>query len=291
MAKEEFLKYWFEKIFGKQDNLLTELEKKADLTETQPVEIVAPVDSNNNVNVNLVNNTNASVILPLVQELGETTLSVDGVIDEYIVTVTSVVGIAVGQHFRIINYDADRFYFGTILGISGNDITLDTPLDFAYLSGSEITYSNINMNVDGSVTPIKFKLRTGSPSIPSLLDITRLIFYCTASSSVDLNKFGNLASLTNGIVFRRVNNSINNIFNVKTNGELASLMYDWNPYQASNPAQAIDGFVSRLTFAGQNKIGVALRVGSDDNIEIIVQDDLSLLTSFIVIAEGHVVSD
>ncbi|MCK5608417.1 hypothetical protein KAR91_41435 [Candidatus Pacearchaeota archaeon] len=252
---------------------------------------VLNIGANSGADVNIQDQTTPTIILPMVHQLGLTTLSVDTVLNAYIATVTSVSGFVVGQHFRIINSAADRYYFGTILSIDGNNITLDTQMDFVYVAGSEITISNINMAVDGSVTPVIFTLRTGSPSIPSSVDMTRLIITCTTTTAVDLNKFGDLTALTRGLAFRRVDGVQSNIFNVKANKDLAGLAYDFQPYVASNPSQGIDGFACRLTFAGQNKIGVALRVDQYGNLEMIVQDDLTSLVSLVVMLEGHVVEE
>jgi len=243
------------------------------------------------LDVNLQDQHTATLILPMAQELVATTLSADSVIDAYTVVITSAAGATNGDHIRIINSAADRYYFGTCIGISGTTVILDTPIDYVYLSGSEVTFSNINLSVNGSVTPVVFTLRTGSPSISSSVDVTRIMITALAASPVDLNKFGDITALTRGIVFRSVNDEIHNIFNAKSNQDLAGLAYDFTVYQALNPAQGIDGFACRLTFAGQNKIGVALRVEQDENLEMIIQDDLTGLSSLKVILEGHVVSE
>lgn len=39
----------------------------------------------------------------------------------------------------------------------------------------------------------------------------------------------------------------------------------------------------------QDKHGVAIRLEADESLEIIVQDSLTSLTAFSVVAEGHVV--
>jgi hypothetical protein len=223
----------------------------------------------------------------MAQQLGLTTLSVDAVFNEYTVTVADATGFVVGQHFRIINSAADRFYQGTILGIATNVITLDSPMDFAYVDGSEVTISNINMAVDGSVTPVIFTLRTGSPSIPSSVDITRMIAICEADSAIDLSLFCNVPALTRGVLLRSTNGITDNIYTVKSNRDIAGVAFDFTPFVATNPSQGVDGFVTRLTFAGQSKIGVALRVAQDGNIEAWVQDDLTGLVFFSIILEGH----
>ena len=45
-----------------------------------------------------------------------------------------------------------------------------------------------------------------------------------------------------------------------------------------------------MTFAGQSKIGVALRAGPGEDIEFIVQDDLTGIEEFHITFEWHVVN-
>lgn len=248
-----------------------------------------PIESNGGVPINIQDQYSPTLILPLVQQLGVTITTSDTALDDYIIAVTSSVGMSVGNHFRIINSLADRYYYGTILSIDANNITVDTPVDHIYLSGSEVTWGNTNLAVNGSVTPVHFHLRTGTPSIPSAIDITRMIMVCETDGVGDLGHFGDLTKLTKGLVFRTENGNRYNIFNVKTNGELANLAYDLNTYAASNPQQGINGFAWRLTFGGQSKIGVVIRVLSDGQLGLIVQDDLTGLVSLKCIVEGHVV--
>jgi hypothetical protein len=239
--------------------------------------------------VSIQDQTSATLILPLVQQLGASNLTVDAVMNTYDITVNSTVGMVIGQHFRIINTMGDRYYAGTILNIVGNVITLDNLIDFEYKATSEVTFGNINLAVNGSITPVHFHLRTGTPSIPAPIDITRIIMVCQCDTKVDLNKFGDLPALERGILFREESEATRNIFNIKTNAGLAGIGYDWTPYAASNPAQAVDGFSWRLTFGSAGKIGVVIRVDSDGQLGMIVQDDLTDLVSLFCVVEGHVV--
>ncbi len=230
-----------------------------------------------------------TVILPMALQVTSTTLSTLAAIDTYTIQVASNSGFIVGQHIRIIDTSLDRFYFGSIVTITGTTITLDTPLDFAYKIGSQVIVATINMNVNGSVTPVIFKHRLGSPSTNKATHITRIIITCLTDKPVDLLGFGDLATLIKGIVLRRVNGETINILNVKSNADLSNIAYDLNVYSATNPSQGIDGFVCRLTFAGQEKIGVALSLEVGENLEAIVQDNLTGLVSLKIIAEGHIV--
>lgn len=244
-----------------------------------------------NSDVNIQDQTTSTLILPMVQELGAVTLAVETVIDAKTFTVSDGTLITIGNHIRIINAAADRYYFGRVLNKVGNVITVDNPIDYVYIVGSEVTYSNQNLNVNGSITPVTFTLRTGAPSIPSSVDINRMIIICETTGAVDLNKFGDLTALTNGLVFRKQNGDVRNMFNIKKNADLVGLAYDFTVFQASNPVQGRNGFACRLTFNGQDKMGVAIRVLQNGNIKMIVQDDLSALIELRIALEGHVVID
>lgn len=231
-----------------------------------------------------------TIILPFVFQVGSTTLAVTAVINTYTVTVTSAVGLVIGQHFRIVDDINDKFYFGEIISILGVVITMDTQLDFAYEAGSEVTFSNKNMNVDGSVTPVIFKARTGNLSIPSFVNITRIIFTCLTDGPVNLLLFGDLPKLTRGISMRIVRPTTQtNIFNLKNNEEIVNIAFDFTVFQGINPAQGVDGFTSRLTFGGESKMGTVIKMAQDDNLEFIIQDDLTGLIRFIATFEGNIV--
>ena len=66
-------------------------------------------------------------------------------------------------------------------------------------------------------------------------------------------------------------------------------MYDFEIQQATQSQQ--DGFTGRLTFAGQNKFGAVVRLGAGEDLQVIIQDDLTSLVLFEIIAEGSEVVD
>jgi len=221
----------------------------------------------------------------------ETTLTSQTAKEDYIVNVTSAASFVVGQYLTIYNVAADRVFFSEILAINTLAITLDTPLDFEFPIGSIVSVGDNNMNVDGSVTPVIYGIRNPTTAdIPSSVDITRLMFKCLTSSAIDLSQFGNIAGgLLRGIVIRRVDGEYQNVLNAKTNGDLKNIMFDFDIEVTSGSQQ--DGFTGRLTFAGQNKMGAVIRIGADEDLQIVIQDDLTSLTSFTVIAEGSGVVD
>ena len=68
-------------------------------------------------------------------------------------------------------------------------------------------------------------------------------------------------------------------------------MYDVQYIDATLGPGGEYGLRGRRTFAGQDKAGVTLRLHAEtnDSFQVVVYDDLSALTNFQVIAQGHIV--
>ncbi len=239
----------------------------------------------------LQDQTTPVIIVPFNFVDETSTLAAPAAYNDTSVTVTDDAGMADGDHFVIYGETNTNYYIGQVVGTPvANVVQLDTPIDSAFPAGELVSGGNTNMAVDGSSTPVTYTLRGADPGIDITIDITRILFQCQTLTAVDLSTFGDIAGgLTKGLVLRRVDGTTQNIFNIKTNGDLAGIAYDFTVAQATNPQQGVDGFNSRLTFAGQSKIGVALRIGPGDSLEFIIQDDLSTISLLKVIAEGHVV--
>jgi hypothetical protein len=105
----------------------------------------------------------------------------------------------------------------------------------------------------------------------------------------NLGTFGDIVGgITNGITLRHVNGAKFNIFNTKTNAELKGIAHDLDFHAALNPIQGQDGLVCRLTFGGQNKMGSIIRLGPGDDLQCLVNDNLSSINMFTIMAEGHI---
>jgi len=217
-----------------------------------------------------------------------TTLSIDAVINAWTVTLTAGHGAIAGEQLVIYDVAADRLYVGGILVVATNVITLDTPISYDYLAVSSVVVrATRDLNVNGASTRQTFAV---APPITSPIDITRIMFQMTTTDFPEMNMFGDIAGgLTRGLVLRVVNGINVNYFNVKTNGELVNLMYDVSFYEAAK--HGVNGLGGRLTYGGTSKHGVTIRLGTGDSLEIIIQDDLTSIPQFHMIASGHVVGD
>ena len=249
--------------------------------------------------VNLQDQTSPVFIGKFNKVTNTTTLTSETAIDDLTIEVASATGISAGSFLILFSPSTVRYYAGTVLDVTDLVVTLDTPLDSALPIGSNVDVTVTNMAVNGSATTQTFGLRgvSAPPGIELTIDVTRVIFTMVTADPVSLSLFGDLPALTNGLVLRKRDGVYNNVFNVKSNRELANLMYDFTPSLATNPAQGENGFVSRLTFGGQSKIGVVQRLKLGEDLEFLIQDNLlaaqsgAQILDFEAIAEGHVVVD
>jgi hypothetical protein len=241
--------------------------------------------------VTIQDSTSRLYIIKASNIVAETTTTAILAKDDYVVNVTSAASFVIGQYLTIYNVADNRVFFANILAINTLAITLDTPLDYEFPSGSLVSVGITNMNVDGSVTPQIFGIRNPTGvDIPLVVDITRIMFKCLTTTAVDLSQFGNIAGgLARGVVVRRVDGNYENILNAKTNAEIKTIAFDFDVEVTSGSQQ--DGFTSRLTFAGQNKFGAVVRLAADEDLQIVIQDDLTSLIVFEMVAEGSEVVD
>ena len=216
-------------------------------------------------------------------------LAVDTVIDTSTITLTAGHGAVLGNIICI--REGVHFTQFEVLSVVVNVVTIDSPMDKLYTSaGATVCISNKNMNVDGSVTPVIFRIEP-LPLCGIKWDITRIMGSILSTTSMDDGKFGGLTALTKGVVFRKKNGIYKNLFNAKTNGGLRARMYDV-AYATKAPA-GLYGMSFRRTYAGQSKAGVTVRLDAadSDELQVIIQDDLTGLDTFNVIVQGHLVED
>lgn len=207
-------------------------------------------------------------------------------------TIATGSGISVGDY--IIVSEGTRFYDGIVLTKAitppEDDFTFDTPFDFAFTTAAVIAPGLENLNQDGSVTPIIAFVSPQNLQDGVGFHITRIMISITDETAMDDGIFGGGAALTNGIVVRTIRDGeFHNLFNAKTNGDLAAHAYDLT-YASKPPAGSGHGLRWRRTFGGQSKGGsvVALSSTTNDQIQIVIQDNLTGLVTFTAVAQGHV---
>ena len=250
--------------------------------------------TNGGLDVNIQDQTTEIIDLHLSQLIQEITIVTNTSIDDTIVTINSASEPTDGN--TVCFKEAVAFYQGEILSHVSNganwDITLDTPLDYAFTTSGGCSERNINLAIDGSSGNIEFIVSPANLTSGTKWDIVRFILQINDTTAMDDGKFGGITGgLDNGIFFRIKNGITKNIFNAKTNGDLAAHMFDLTYVDDTFGPSGQYGLRGRRTFAGPSKNGVVIRLNADteDVFECVVQDDLTDLTNFQVIVQGHIV--
>ena len=238
-------------------------------------------------NVYVQDHTHLIKSIPFKRNTNVTTLTVDAVVDTHVISVTDATGFTVGATVSIMCIGSDMCYIANIISVASLDITLDTPIDFAYsLADSTITVGTTNLAEDGSVSSIIFSLRPNDPGIQTTFHITKLSLALITSTPPILSDFGDIAGgLTNGFVIRKKDGTYQNLFNIKTNANLAAYGSQFEILSSVG----VDGVLAKNIFAGPENFGAVVSLAPGEDLEIIIQDDLTDLTSFSLIAQGHVV--
>lgn len=229
--------------------------------------------------------TTEALDVPFLQGRGEFTLDGDTVIDSMSFDAVSGHNIAVDEILEFAN--VSTFMQARVLSVTGDTISMDTPFNHVYSNLDTMVRSSDDLLVNGSVTPVIFTVK---PLLNQSGDMTRVIISIESTSAMDFIKFGSISALTNGCVLRvrRENGDFKNLTNFKTNGEFIEKSFD-HTFQTKTGGGEF-GFVSRLTFAGQSKHGVVIRLDGKlgEELQLIIQDDLSSgLTKLKVVAQGH----
>lgn len=215
-------------------------------------------------------------------------------INSRLVSLVSVTGILVGQVLEIASATvSDVFMQATILSIDvgANTITIDTPINNAYSPATAIlSISTQNLNLDGSIEPKVFSVQ---PVDAQKGDIVSVSFSIEDNADMDFETFGALPALTNGCVLRikRADGYYRNIYNFKTNQDFSVASYTHEFFE--NKGNSIRGFTSRMIFGGQDQHGVVIRLDAalGEELQLVVQDNLTGLLKFTVLAQGSEVQD
>jgi hypothetical protein len=228
------------------------------------------------------------------QDIGLSTfLTVAAVIDGRQITVDDPSNFSIGD--VAVLGQAGVFYAGTVLGVAGSVVSLDTLINFPFSIGCSVQSRTRDINVDGSSSVQRFSVSVPISIPDAKINICNLIMECLTDSAVDLSKFGDIdGGLTLGIMLRGVPDPLSGIspsnsWNAKNNGELANLAGsgDFEVFSALNPAQGQDGFVWRYTYGGPEKHDVIPSLQNLDEIQLIVQDNLVSLTKLTMIYRGN----
>lgn len=246
--------------------------------------------------------TNIMSVEPIVDwflsnKINETTLAVAIPPSTLVSTITvdDATGAIPGYYVEI--HEAPFYNQIEILAVNGNDITLIYPLGFPYTTDALVRIVNVNLAVNGSVTPVEFSF---SPP-DNNFGITRFIVTMFHDTAGDDGKFGDLAPLLNGVYTGLREKVLTgtpseftvfyNTYNFKTNGDFANVSYDVTYNAKTGNPQSPGAFSTRVrkSYGGQDKSNgwIELLSNDDASLYFIVRDDLSALERFTVNFSGR----
>jgi len=215
-----------------------------------------------------------------------TTVAADSLAGDYSVTVADSTGLIALDHIQIENGVIETS-FPQIISVVGNVLNLDRPLDNAFYIGDTVEKVEFNMAVDGSVTPVSFRL---IPDKDQTWHVVRFLFSMTHDSAGDLGLFGNLDPLVFPIILRGYNATTNQhrtFTSWKTNAEIKNDMFD-----VEFDTRSSGGGTFGTSGRGSIKLGAGaaphLDGAAGDYLELLVQSDLTGLISFNLKAQGHI---
>ncbi len=179
----------------------------------------------------------------------------------------------------------DEPYQGSVVSVVSNTIALDNLFPYPYTVAAVAARTNRNLNVNGASTYVEFNI---NPLGSAIWDITNLTFLIVGATAMGDDTFGDLSALTNGILVRKKLNGVYyNIFNCKTNGDFRSALGIGEYTQKAGGGDY--SFSSRHQFGGQSGFGTVVRLNGSlgEELQIVIQDDLTGLSTFYATAIGH----
>lgn len=182
----------------------------------------------------------------------------------------------------------DERALGQVVNFAAPVATLDRPVDQELSPGTTLLNVSTELAVNGSGTPVIFGIGLPPGSVQAF-DVTNIFVSVVSATEPDDSKFGDLSALTRGVLFRAnyVDQAFFNLYNAKTNRDLKEAADVFEYTDKAGGGRFGSAMLTRL--GGQGGYGVVVRVSQDVRMEMIVQDDLSALYSFEVVARGHIV--
>ena len=214
-----------------------------------------------------------------------TTLAVATSSQDTQVEVVSAVGFSVGDALYI-HSEIDERSHPEITAIVGNVFSIDRPLDSSAPIGSVVEHLDFNLNVDGSTTPVSFRME---PHDGEEWHIRRFTVSMIHAAAADDSKFGGITALTNGIVLRRydgVSGRFATFTSWKINADMASDAYDVSYGDKAGAGK----YSTRVRFSIYVATGATPKIDGavGDYLEVLVQDDLTGLDALELKGQGHI---
>ncbi len=213
-----------------------------------------------------------------------TTLSAIALAGAKQIAVVNATGLVVGNSIEIKDGNVEST-FPMITIIVGTLITLDRPLDFTYAIGDIVTKINYNMAVNATLAaPRSFRLFS-DVGLSAHIQVFNLSLI--HSGAADGSMFGDIAGgLVNGVVLRAYNAELNQFRTFTTWKNNSQMALDSGSILFSDKAGG-GAFGTFMAAHIKQNSGATPKISGGSYLELLIQDNLSTLTSMLVKGQGH----
>ena len=216
-----------------------------------------------------------------------TTLTVASSVGATSITVASSTGIVAGNTIQIGGHVSTDLTYTKVLSVAGNVLNLNRPLGHARAIGAtvEVVETDISSIVGTIASPISYRV---IPSSGLVWHIERFVIEMVHSSAGDTGLFGNLTALANGCVLRKYNGIDGTFSTFDVWQSNADIYLDFGDIHFETRSGG-GGSYATIGFGSFEAIGVTVKLDASigDYMEILIQDDITALTSFRMRAQGH----
>jgi hypothetical protein len=202
------------------------------------------------------------------------------------ITVASATGIVDGTSLQIENGVIETT-FPVVTDVVGNVLTLDRPIDYGFEIGDgvEVISTNAALIAGSLAAPISYKI---IPDTDQVWHVKSISVGLVHSTTADDSLFGDIAALSNGVVFRAYNataGQYRTFTNWKANGDVG---FDFGLVEYTDKAGG-GKFGTKSTASIKDRAGATPRIdgAAGDFLEVLIQDNLTGLTSVRFKAQGH----
>jgi len=170
---------------------------------------------------------------------------------------------------------------------STDTLTLDMPIGAAYTTAAVIENCVIDMSsVAGSLaSPQIYKI---APPVGQIWHMYRFLISIVHDAAADDSKFGSESALANGVILRRAigGGGFANFTNWKSNSDMAGDMF--NVEYTDKSGNGKYGTRGRASIKVGSGAIIKLDGDAGDEVQLVVQDDITALVSYRIKFQGHI---
>jgi hypothetical protein len=263
------------------------IHRRVKVINTPDVNIASPLETNGGIPINVQDQTTDLKMSIFAQSVSNFTLASDtprSTVDTFYYTFTATAGHALSTNDEILLLDlvTNTTMTAFVKGVATNVITVDRPFTHIFAPATSLCRKVItDMSVNGSATPQVFTIRAGSVPIDYIGYALNIIH----AGAGDDTTFGDIAELARGLTIR--------LFKSESEQTLSTVFKkhaDFKVFGGSVQSVAKAGggeFSTTIYLHTRDVFGVVQRLSTNQSIQIIVQDNLTGLTSIRAAAVGH----